>query len=83
MRKIMTKEVKKTEVKMARLEMQDGQPVAIPMEDEVLLGNVTLEKAQKIMGKKYPGVTVLEVIPSTVTYQMEVEKFIQLADVKE
>lgn len=83
-RKMMTREVTKTTVKVGKLEMVDGQPQAVSLPEEVLLGNVSLEKAQKELNKKYgQPVTVFEVVPDTETYEMPVEEFISLAKVKE
>lgn len=84
MRKMMTKEVTKTTVKLAKMEMVNGLPQAIKMEDEILLGNVSLEKAQKEITKKHgAGVTVFEVAADTTLYEMAVEDFIKQAAVKE
>lgn len=84
MRKMMSREVTKTTVKVGKLEMVDGQPQAVTLPDEVLLGNVSLEKAQKQLNKKYgEPVTVFEVIPDTTVYEMPVEEFIKYATVKE
>lgn len=84
MRKTMTKEVTKTTVKVAKMEMQDGAPVAVPLPDVILLGNVSLEKAQREMNKRYnEPVTVFEVQPETKVYEMLVEDFIQVAKVRE
>jgi hypothetical protein len=83
MRKLLTKEVTSTRVKLAKMEMVNGQPEAKWLEDEILLGNVNLEKAQKEITKKHgQGVTVFEVTADTKVYEMEVEKFIELASVK-
>jgi hypothetical protein len=84
MRKVMSKEVTTTNVKLAKMEMVDGQPTAKWMEDETLLGNVSLEKAQKEVTKKYgQGVTVFEVTADTTVYEMPVEEFIKQAKVKQ
>lgn len=83
MRKYMTKEVTTTIVKVAKMEMVDGIPQAITLPNEVILGNVTLEKAQKIVNKKYGyPVSVMEVQANTQIYEMLVEEFIQIARVK-
>lgn len=83
MRKFMTKEVTKTTVKIAKMEVVDGLPKATTLEDEILLGNVSLEKAQKVVTKKHGvGVTVFEVIPSTDIYQLPVEDFLKIATIK-
>jgi hypothetical protein len=79
----MTKEVTKTTVKLAKMEMENGLPQAVLLPDEVMIGNVSLEKAQKEVGKKYDHpVTVLGVEVETLVYEMPVEEFIQLASVK-
>lgn len=84
MRKVMTKEVTTTTLKVAKMEMVDGSPKATTLEDEVLLGNVSPEKAQKEITKKYGhGVTVFEVIPETKVYELPVEEFLAIASVKE
>lgn len=81
MRKTMTKEVTFTTVRLAHMEMVDGLPVAKPLADEVVVGNVSMEKAQKEMNKKFETtVTVFEVLPETKVYQMSVEDFIKIAD---
>lgn len=83
-RKTMTREVTKTTVKVAKMEMKEGVPRAVALPDEVFIGNVSLQKAQRKVAKKYDHpVTVLEVQPETKVYQMSVEKFIELADLKE
>jgi len=83
MRKMMTKEVTKTTVKIAKMEVKDGLPVATSLEDEILLGNVSQEKAQKAITKKHgSNVTVFETTPTTDVYEMSVEEFIKNANVK-
>ena len=84
MRKMMTKEVTSTTVKCAKMVTENGMPKAEKLEDIVLLGNVSLEQAQKHVLKNIgQGVSVFEVVADTVTYQMPVEEFIQLASIKE
>lgn len=83
MRKMMTKEVTKTTVKVAKMEMVDGLPQAVQLPDEIILGNVTLEKAQKQVNKKYDHpVTVLTVEADTIVYELPVDEFIKIATVK-
>jgi hypothetical protein len=83
MRKMMSREITTTTVKIAKMEVVNGLPQAVPMEDEVLLGNVNLEKAQKEIGKKYgQGVTVFEVSPDTQTYELAVDDFLKAASLK-
>lgn len=82
-RKMMTKEVTKTTVKLAKMVNENGVPKAEALEDEILLGNVTLEKAQKEIVKKHgASVTVFGVEPDTTLYEMPVEEFIKIATVK-
>lgn len=82
-RKMMTKEVTKTTIKLGRIEMVEGAPKVVSLPDEIVLGNCSLEKAQKLMNKKHGVVTVFEVIPDTNVYEMEVERFIELAKLKD
>lgn len=84
MRKTMTKEVTQTTVKVAKMEMVNGKPEAVELPDEVILGNVSMERAQRILNKKYgEPVTVFAVQPDTKVYELEVEEFIKVARVKE
>lgn len=84
MRRIMTKEVTKTTVKISEVINVDGVPQANELEPLVLLGNVSLEKAQKEVSKKFgANVTVFEIKPETQTYEMDVTDFIKYARVKQ
>lgn len=85
MRKFMTKEVTKTVVKVTEVKNVNGQPVAEQLEDVTLLGNVSMEKAQRAINKKFEGrnVTVFAVETNTLTYELPVEEFIEIATVKE
>lgn len=80
----MTREVTKTTVKVAKMEIKEGTPIAVALPDEVFIGNVSMERAQRLIDKKYDHpATVLEVHPDTKTYQMPVEQFIELATIKD
>jgi hypothetical protein len=82
-RKTMTKEVTSTNVKLAKMVMVDGSPSAETLPDEILIGNVTLENAQKHVTKKHGvGVTVFAVEPKTDVYEMSVEEFIKVATLR-
>lgn len=84
MRRMMTREVTKTTIKVAKLEMVDGEVKTIVLPDETVIGNIRLERAQRMMNKKYgEPVTVLQVIPETIVYEMPVETFIEHATIKE
>lgn len=81
MRKTMTKEVTKTTVTIARVVTdQDGNLQAEQLPTEILIGNVSQEKAQKHVAKKFDfPVTVFNVEASTEIYEMAVEDFIKHA----
>jgi len=80
-RKTIVKEVVFTTVKSARMEInENGMPVAVPVDDKVFIGHLTLEKAQREMSKLMDGVTVFQVIPEKAVYKMPLEKFIELAE---
>lgn len=82
-RKMMTKEVTTTTVKLGKIEMVDGSPSVVTLPDEVILGNCSPEKAQKLMNKKHGVVTVFEVIADTKVYEMDVTEFIKVATLKD
>lgn len=81
-RKTMTKEVTKTTIKLGKIEMVEGTPKAVNLPDEIVLGNCSPEKAQKLMNKKHGVVTVFEVVPETQVYEMDVMEFIKAATLK-
>jgi hypothetical protein len=77
------REVTTTTVKCAKLTAQDGTAVIENLEDEILIGNVKPETAQKLLNKKYgTPITILEIYPETNQYEMPVEEFIKVATVK-
>jgi hypothetical protein len=81
MRKNMTKEVTSTIVKVAKIDMVEGQPKAVEMEPIILLGNIDLEKAQKMVAKSHGvGVTVLSVEADTKIYRAPVTEFLKIAE---
>lgn len=81
-RKMMTKEVTTTTVKIGKIEMVNGTPNVVMLPEEKINGNITLEKAQKLMNKKHGVVTVFEVVPETQVYEMDVMEFIKVAKLK-
>jgi hypothetical protein len=84
MRRLMTKEVTSTTVKVARIDVTSGKPVVVELEPVILLGNVDSEKAQKVVAKQHGnGVTVLGVESVTDVYEMEVSEFIKIARKRE
>ena len=81
-RKMMSKEVTTTTVKIGKIEMVNGTPNVVMLPEEKINGNITLEKAQKLMNKKHDIVTVFEVVPETQVYEMDVMEFIKVAKLK-
>lgn len=77
----MTKEVTSTEIKLAKLVIgENGLPIAEVIPSHVILGEITLEKAQKLITKKYPtGTTIYGMEVTTDVYKMEVSEFIKVA----
>lgn len=84
-RRMLTRKVTFTNVKVAKLSRnEDGRTEAVDLPDEILLGNRSVEQAQKIINRKYEDhVQVMEVQADTKEYEMPVEEFIKLATVKE
>lgn len=81
--KMMSREVTKTTVKLARIETVDGLPQAVELEPVVLIGNINHEKAQKSVNKMYDfQVTVISVEADTLVYEMPVARFIDHASIK-
>jgi hypothetical protein len=81
--KMVTREITSTTIKVADMQIENGQPVAVALPDEILIGNVTLEKAQKELNKKYGrSVTVFGLTVNTHSYEMPVETFLENATIK-
>jgi hypothetical protein len=81
--KMVTREITSTTIKVADMQIENGQPVAVALPDEILIGNVTLEKAQKELNKKYGRtVTVFGLTVNTHSYEMPVETFLENATIK-
>jgi hypothetical protein len=83
-RKMMQREVTTTFVKVAMIEVVDGEPKMKELPEEELVGNVSMEFAQRKLNKKYgQPVTIIELFADTKVYEMPLEDFIQHAKVKE
>ena len=78
----MTKEVTMTTVKIAKVGMdENGLPTAEQLEPITMLGNVSKEKAQKLVNKDMGmDVTVFAVETITQVYKMKVKDFIKVAE---
>lgn len=80
----MTRQVTKTTVKVAKIELKEGIPVAVELPDLVLVGNIRMERAQREANAHFgEQVNVMQVLPETLTYEMSVEDFIKHATVRE
>lgn len=79
----MTKEVTKTTVRVARIDVTDGEPKAVELEPIILLGNVDAERAQKAVTKQVgAGAQVLSVEADTQVYELPVTEFLKIAKLK-
>lgn len=84
MRKTMTREITQTKCKVAKMVIEKGAPKAVELPDEILLGNVNIQKAQKEIQKKYEEpVNVIEVHPDTKVYEMNVIDYMKHATIRE
>lgn len=78
MRKDIIREVTSTVVSMVKVTKIDGVPQTENLEDEVLVGSITQDRAQKEMVKKHgAGTMVLNVEPKTEHYKMPVTDFMK------
>ena len=85
MRKFLTKEITFTHFNLSKMEIHGGVPTAVEMGTEKLLGNIKPEKVQKQMRKLYNdnSIIIYNHRVENVTYEMEIEKFIEVATPKE
>lgn len=83
MRRFMTREVTSTLIKVAKMETnEEGLPVANPVGEKTLLGNIKMDRAQKIAREEFgEGATVFHLEANTHKYRMPVETFVELADI--
>jgi len=79
----MSREVTLTTVKLGKVSVVEGRPTVEEMEDVVLIGNISLERAQRAVRKDFGNdVTVFGVQADTKTYELPLETFIEIATVK-
>lgn len=84
MRKMMTKEVTHTTITASKLVSENGVATIQELAPLKVLGNVNMDKAQRLVNKEYgSGTTVLTVEPETVVYELPVEKFLEIATIKQ
>ncbi|CAC21527.1 dsDNA binding protein [Bacillus phage GA1] len=80
MKKTISRTIPTTTAKFAKVEKVDGQIIAVENE-QTLLGNLTIEEAQKELSKQHGSVTVLSVETHAKLYEASVLDFIDLAEV--
>lgn len=83
MTKFINREITSTKVDSLEIVVENGQATLQPMEQEILVGNVDAETAQKLLIKKHgKPVQVVKVEADTKRYRMPLDKFIELAEIK-
>ena len=83
-RKMMQREVTSTTVRLAKIDVVNGEPKMVHLPEEVFVGNVSMEHAQRLLNKKYGSpVTILELETDTQVYEMAVEDFIKHATLRQ
>lgn len=78
MRKDIVREVTSTTVSLVKVTKVDGTPQTENLPDEVLVGSISIDRAQKEMLKKHgAGTMVLNVEPTTEHWKMSVLDFMK------
>lgn len=80
MKKTISRTIPTTQVLFAKVEKVDGAVKAVEKQ-ETLLGNLSVEEAQKELSKTYGSVTVLSVEAEAKLYEANVLDFIELAEI--
>lgn len=81
MRKVMQKEVVKTEVQFSTLEVIEGVPTIKTHDAKVFLGKVSEERAFKTISKEIKQTPTITAVEHKIErYEMEVERFMELAE---
>ena len=83
-RKMMTKEITKTTVRIAKLSVVNGEPKMEKLPELILPGNVKQEQAQKLVNKQYgQPIAILEIFAETQIYEASVEDFLKIAKIRQ
>jgi hypothetical protein len=81
-RHFINREITITTVTCAKMNLVEGNPVAEPLEDVILVGNVTLEKANREVKKIHgEGASAFTVQANTHKYRIATEEFIKHAEI--
>jgi hypothetical protein len=82
-RKMMTKEITKTTVRIAKMQVENGEVKIVKLPEETLVGNVKQETAQKLLNKKFgEPIAILEIFAETTVYEAPVEEFLKIATIR-
>jgi hypothetical protein len=82
-RKMMTKEITKTTVRIAKMQVENGEVKIVKLPEETLVGNVKQETAQKLLNKKFgEPIAILEIFAETTIYEAPVEEFLKIATIR-
>lgn len=83
-RHFINREITTTKVTAAKMSMVDGMVTTEQLENIILIGNVSLEKANKEVKEKYgEGATAFTVHANTHKYRVPTEVFIKHAEIVE
>lgn len=87
MRKMVHREITHTKINLARMVLNDGEVTAELLEPVTLVGNLTVEQAQREINKreefKGQSAQVIGVEPNTQLYELPLEVFLEFGTVKE
>jgi hypothetical protein len=83
-RKMMTKEITYTTVRIAKMHVENGEVNIVKLPEETLVGNIRQEAAQKLLNKKFgEPVAILEIFANTTVYELPVEEFLKIATIRQ
>ena len=83
MRKMMSKEVTFTTLKIAKIEMLNGSATVVELPEEIIMGTISKDKAQKAVNKKHNSIiTILSHTENSDIYEMSVEDFVKQAKIQ-
>lgn len=81
-RHFINREITTTKVTAAKMSMVDGMVTTEQLEDVILIGNVSLEKANKEVKKLHgEGATAFTVEPNTHKYRIATDVFVKHAEI--
>lgn len=82
-RRVMTREVTQTKIKVAKLVVENGVPVVKDMDNVVVIGKRTKEWAERYVVREFgQGTVALDVETISNVYELPLEKFLEVATIK-